>query len=620
MNTQKSLYSTRITKVKLEYLKKYYPNIQTEDLLDYAGILPHELEDRGHWLNQEQVDRFSEICLKLTGDMDFHRKTGRYMALSENLAHLKQYTLGFLSPKTAYLLMGMILPMLSRTVSVKTKNLGPRTVEITVQPKTGVQERLFQCEHRTGCFEALGQFFTGQLAGIEHPQCIHRGDKVCRYILSWEDSPSAKWKKLGAAVTLAGVIGAPFLLYFLPLKTAALFLLGFAVLALFFFVYHLRQKKDELSHSLRIQAEVAKDQINEVNLRYNNLMLVQEIAQITSDRLDVVLLIDAVIKAMKRRLDFDRGMVMLADEKATKLYFVAGYGYGNELEEQIHELEFNLTNKEAKGIFVKVFHQQKPLLVEDIENILEDLSPRSSRFAAAAEAKSIICVPIVYERNSLGILVVDKIRSNRPLTQSDIGLLNGIAAHLAASIVIAQSFDKLRESERKYRDLVENAHSIILRRDMDGHITFFNEFAQTLFGYIPENILGKSVLGTLLPDTEQERADLCKTNELFKQNPETRVVKESEHQINSGETLWIAWTLKSVLDHEGNPEEILCIGNDITQIKCNIREPTLYSGSPAVAMSPLDLSLAARGVWPSVFRACLTKASLFSMSLSIASW
>lgn len=59
MNTQKSLYSTRITKVKLEYLKKYYPNIQTEDLLDYAGILPHELEDRGHWLNQEQVDRFS---------------------------------------------------------------------------------------------------------------------------------------------------------------------------------------------------------------------------------------------------------------------------------------------------------------------------------------------------------------------------------------------------------------------------------------------------------------------------------------------------------------------------------------------------------------------------------
>src|SRR5208337_3945528 len=36
----------------------------------------------------------------------------------------------------------------------------------------------------------------------------------------------------------------------------------------------------------------------------------------------------------------------------------------------------------------------------------------------------------------------------------------------------------IRESESKYRELVENANTIILKVDTSGRITFFNEFAQ----------------------------------------------------------------------------------------------------------------------------------------------
>jgi two-component system NtrC family sensor kinase len=41
----------------------------------------------------------------------------------------------------------------------------------------------------------------------------------------------------------------------------------------------------------------------------------------------------------------------------------------------------------------------------------------------------------------------------------------------------------IRQSEAKYRELVQNANSIILRVDTRGRITFFNEFAQSFFGY-----------------------------------------------------------------------------------------------------------------------------------------
>ena len=56
-------------------------------------------------------------------------------------------------------------------------------------------------------------------------------------------------------------------------------------------------------------------------------------------------------------------------------------------------------------------------------------------------------------------------------------------------------------------DLVENANSIILRMDNEGRITFFNEFAQQFFGYTESEILGRSVLGTIVPETDSHGRD-----------------------------------------------------------------------------------------------------------------
>ena len=59
--------------------------------------------------------------------------------------------------------------------------------------------------------------------------------------------------------------------------------------------------------------------------------------------------------------------------------------------------------------------------------------------------------------------------------------------------------DALRESEQKYRELVETANSIILRLDREGRIVFFNEYAQRFFGYKDDEILGRSAWGRSSP-------------------------------------------------------------------------------------------------------------------------
>ena len=52
--------------------------------------------------------------------------------------------------------------------------------------------------------------------------------------------------------------------------------------------------------------------------------------------------------------------------------------------------------------------------------------------------------------------------------------------------MVGERTASLVESEKKYRELVENTNSIILRMDKTGNVTFFNEFAQSFFGFRPE--------------------------------------------------------------------------------------------------------------------------------------
>jgi PAS domain S-box-containing protein len=125
----------------------------------------------------------------------------------------------------------------------------------------------------------------------------------------------------------------------------------------------------------------------------------------------------------------------------------------------------------------------------------------------------------------------------------------------------------LRASEEKYRDLVENANSIIIRWDIKGNLTFFNEFAERLFGYSKNEILGQNVVGTIVPRSESTGRDLAALMEAVERCPERYELNVNENICKDGRRVWIAWTNKAIRDVDGNLIEILSVGNDITERK-----------------------------------------------------
>ena len=126
---------------------------------------------------------------------------------------------------------------------------------------------------------------------------------------------------------------------------------------------------------------------------------------------------------------------------------------------------------------------------------------------------------------------------------------------------------ELTSSESKYRELVQNSNSIILRMDNEYNINFFNEFAQNFFGWKEDEILGKNIYETIVPAEQTHGKPVKELLTELQKNPAgfTRFVNENIKK--NGEKVWISWTNKYILDTEGTVTGILSIGTDITEMK-----------------------------------------------------
>lgn len=148
--------------------------------------------------------------------------------------------------------------------------------------------------------------------------------------------------------------------------------------------------------------------------------------------------------------------------------------------------------------------------------------------------------------------------------------------------------NKLAESEQKYRELVQYANSIILRWNAEGKITFLNEFGQKFFGYAEDEIIGRHVLGTIVPTTETSGRDLGQLMDEICAAPEAYEQNINENVRSNGERVWIAWTNRIIRDERGHLIEIMSVGTDVTarrraeaaRLEAELRFHTLFEQTP----------------------------------------
>lgn len=121
---------------------------------------------------------------------------------------------------------------------------------------------------------------------------------------------------------------------------------------------------------------------------------------------------------------------------------------------------------------------------------------------------------------------------------------------------------KLKESEAKYRLLVEGQTDLIVKTDTEGRLLFVSPSYCEMFGKKEEELLGEKFLPMVHEDDQESTSESMQC--IY--NPPHTCYHEQRAKTKYG-LRWLAWSDKAVLDEDDNIIAIVGVGRDITEQK-----------------------------------------------------
>ncbi|MHA1973125.1 MAG: two-component system sensor histidine kinase NtrB [Candidatus Hodarchaeales archaeon] len=223
--------------------------------------------------------------------------------------------------------------------------------------------------------------------------------------------------------------------------------------------------------------------------------------------------------------------------------------------------------------------------IEDLEELLHrfliDIVPPSMRFPEKVFSKvelygkkylsfgkedicksnSCISAPIVIRKKKRGELCVDYIEDLPLMEKFEQNLIDGYAERLSKIIEKKETEKILRESEERYRLLIETSDACISLISMDGTILILNSRAAEIWRKKPEDIIGKHLQDLGGPP---EFYNECMTliNEVS--NKKKPIIRE--RYVESIDKYFYE-DIQPVLDSEGEIIGIQIMTYDITELK-----------------------------------------------------
>jgi len=151
----------------------------------------------------------------------------------------------------------------------------------------------------------------------------------------------------------------------------------------------------------------------------------------------------------------------------------------------------------AKSLVHFVARTKESIVLDDAVTEGEFIS---DPYIRREKTKSLLCAPLLSHGRLIGILYLENNMAVQAFTPARIQFLEMLLSQAAISLENARIYEALRESEEKYRRLVDSANEGIWVLDPDERITFVNARMAEMLGYSCEEVIGHLVTDFLFEE------------------------------------------------------------------------------------------------------------------------
>lgn len=128
---------------------------------------------------------------------------------------------------------------------------------------------------------------------------------------------------------------------------------------------------------------------------------------------------------------------------------------------------------------------------------------------------------------------------------------------------IRDKLTELRESEQRYRQLIESVQDIIYKVSPNGFFTFVSPVVEKLLGYTEEEFLNSHFTSVVKPGYRKVLIDFYRT--MMSERQDSTYI-EFPVLAKNGRTVWIGQTVRLIETH-GQIEELVAVARDISDRK-----------------------------------------------------